>query len=185
MSITSLTLGPTGTRYGATMTFKVEMDKVRANLKILMEDYPKELARVMGEECIAIMEESVRICPFDQDNQHKDGTPHLVETADIVADIDVNKILFTLSYDTPYAVLQHEVQEYHHDKPEQWKYLEQPAMERVKVLAPNLVRGVDMELMMSGSYRAQSWTALNEGLKKWATLNKAKARYGNQLGRFV
>jgi len=184
-----VTLGPTGTRYGATMSVDIRgFDKVRANLQTLVENYPKEVGRAMGEECQAIMDESMRICPYDQDNDHEDGSLHLVETADILGPVERggNDIVFILSYDTPYAVLQHEVQEYHHDAPEQWKYLEHPTNARVKVLATNLIRGVDMERMLEGSYKAQSWQDINADMKKWVQLARINRRMGGQItGRFA
>ena len=183
----ALTLGKTGTRYGATLSIDwTGFDEVRANIKTIAERYPVEMGRVLREEAVAIMDKSLSLCPYDQDNEHDDGTPHLNDTAQISGPYyqDENTAVI-LSYDTPYAVLQHEVQEYHHDAPEQWKYLEHPMNERVPYMASNLARGVNLERMKTG-YTAplieELKTVNNSNIAK---INVAKNRYGNLVGRFV
>lgn len=179
----TITLGPTGTRYGASMSIEwTGLETIRANLKAIVERYPIEVGLVLREECLAIMEDSLRICPFDQNNIHEDGSLHLNETADVAGPYFDEGIYCILSYDTPYAVLQHEVQEYHHDAPEQWKYLEHPMNARAKVIASNIVRGVDLERLLIG-YSAQSWVDINAELG--LAQRKAQMRYGHLLGRFV
>ena len=150
------------------MTFAVQwkgIEQVRANLRSLAERYPEEMGRVLREEGVAIMDESMRICPVDQENMHEDGTPHLVDTGQVSGPYNDGQGPYViLSYDTPYAVIQHEVQEYHHNFPEQWKYLEHPLNARVPFLAANLARGVDLERMMQG-YSSPSQDALLSKLK--------------------
>jgi len=188
-----LTLGPTGTRYGAKLRIEWDgLEKVRANLKKIAERYPIEMGSVLREECIQIMDKSLSICPFDQDNNHKDGTPHLNETAQVEGPYYVkDKIYCVMSYDTPYAVLQHEVQEYHHDEPEQWKYLEHPMNERAPFMAVNLARGVNMERVLQG-YTAlpiaqlrENLAQLNAGRLRGVKQRQAIRKYGHLLGRFV
>ena len=151
------------------------------------------------------MDESMRICPVDQENMHEDGTPHLVDTGQVQGPYTeqkdaVNKVTYVvLSYDTPYAVAQHEIQEYHHNAPEQWKYLEQPMNQRLPFLAANLVKGVNLERLAAEGwavngqygYQAESQQSINE---KVAILNADKARqraitqantkYGQEMGRY-
>ena len=179
-------LGPTGTMYGAKQNVVWDTSEVRANLKKLQENYPKELGAALREEGLAIMEHSLMLCPYDQDNPHLDGTPHLNETADVAGPYFADNVIsIILSYDTPYAVLQHEVQEYHHDKPETWKYLEHPMNARSQFLAANLVRGVDIERAMEGYY-AESTLTLQENMGKWGRLKTFQNKQGGQAtGRFA
>jgi hypothetical protein len=146
------------------------LDKVRANLRTLAERYPEEMGRVLREEGVAIMEESMRICPYDQDNPHNDGTPHLNDTGQVEGPYHENGVSsVVLSFDTPYAAIQHEVQEYHHDFPEQWKYLEHPMNERAKYMPANLIKGVDIERLLregqGGGYSARSMQGVREDNK--------------------
>jgi hypothetical protein len=184
-----LTLGKTGTRYGATLSIDwTGFDEVRANLKTIAERYPVEMGIVLEKEAGAIMAKSVMICPYDQDNMHDDGTPHLNETANISEPFHENQNTgVILSYGTPYAVLQHEVQEYHHDVPEQWKYLEHPINERAPYMASNMARGVNMERMLKGSYVAPSIERLliKQNNELLAKQRQAQSKYGHLLGRFV
>jgi hypothetical protein len=150
--------------YGKSGTIVWEgLEEVRANLRSIAEKYPYELGEALRGEADAIMEESVRICPYDQDNPHDDGTPHLNETAFVDGpNFDENATpSVTLSYDTPYALAQHEIQEYHHDIPEQWKYLEHPLNARASVLAANLIKGAQLE-KMGEEYQAKSMRAMSK-----------------------
>ena len=52
-------------------------DKVRANLRTLAAIYPQELGYALREEGMAVMDQSMKECPLDQQNYHEDGTPHL------------------------------------------------------------------------------------------------------------
>jgi hypothetical protein len=185
----ALTLGPTGTRYGAKLSIDwTGFDEVRANLKTIAERYPVEMGVVLEKEAGAIMAKSVMICPYDEDNGHQDGTPHLNETANISDPIYDQKVTSViLSYDTPYAVLQHEVREYHHDEPESWKYLEIPMNERAPFIAANMARGVNLERMVKGSYTAAPIERLliKQNNELSAKYRQAQSKYGHLLGRFM
>ncbi len=186
-----ITLGPTGTRYGAKLGIQWDTSKVRANLRSLADKYPEEMGRVLREEGVAIMDESMRVCPVDKENTHEDGTPHLVDTGQVSGPYrEGSESVIILSYDTPYAVLQHEVQEYHHDFPEQWKYLEHPMNERAKYMPANLAKGVDLERMMEG-YQAESMvdifqrTVIQNVYKEEARAKqKAINKYGSLMGQY-
>lgn len=153
MPITNLTGGLSSHHYyGKSGTLVWEgMDNLRANLRSIAEKYPHDLGNALRDPVATdIMTESLRVCPYDQDNEHKDNTPHLNDTAQIIGpEFDENNapVVF-LSYDTPYAVIQHEVQEYHHDIPEQWKYLEHPLNAAALTMAAKLIRHTAIEKSM-------------------------------------
>lgn len=175
----NITLGAAGTRYGASMEI-TGWENLQANLRTIAVKYPQELGMGLREEGMAIMEESLRICPYDQDNPHDDGTPHLNETGDVAGPyFEGDNITVELSYATPYAVLQHEIQEYAHDPPEQWKYLESPLLARARYIGPNLVKAVNLERLGIG-YSAQSLGAL----KTAAALPNLQRRAWSQWDRW-
>jgi hypothetical protein len=135
--------------YGKSMAVKWEgIENLQGNLHSIAEKYPADLGNALRDPvAVDIMTESLRICPYDQDNEHEDGTPHLNDTAQIQGPYfdEQNVPMVWLSYDTPYAVIQHEVQEYHHDLPEQWKYLEHPLNAAAMTMAAKLIRAVTLE----------------------------------------
>ena len=93
-------------------------DKVNANLRTLAVKYPQELGYALREEGMAVMDQSAQECPLDQTNWNTDGSPHLVDTADVQGPLfEGDNIRVILSYATPYAVIQHEVMDYHHTTP--------------------------------------------------------------------
>lgn len=168
-----LTLGASGTRYGASLVI-TGWDTLQANLRTIAALYPQELGFALKEEGMAIMDDSQRVCPVDKENVHEDGSPHLVDTADVTGPIfEKDNVYVMLSYDTPYAVIQHETQDYQHDWPEQWKYLESPMMARAKFIGPNLVKAVDLERMGTG-YSATR-TAQLVGAVKVKSYSRVKA----------
>lgn len=176
----ALTLGPAGTRYGGKIVI-TGLDNLHANLRRIAVQYPEELGYALKQEAYAVMEESLKLCPYDQDNPHDDGTPHLNETADVIGpEITGGNITVFMIYDTPYAVEQHEVASYHHDYPEQWKYLESPLLTRAKFIPTNLMRAVNLERLGQG-YAATSIEQLQRGYMT----RGAKQRYEHLLGRFV
>lgn len=177
-------MGGTGTRYGASLVI-TGWENLRANLLQLAVLYPQEMGMALREEAMAIMEDSQRICPVDKDNFHEDGTPHLADTADVQGPyIEGDSITVTMSYDTPYAVIQHETLEYQHDYPEQWKYLESPMMARAKFMASNLVKAVNLERLNVG-YNATPTGTLMENMMIANRQRAAINKYGHLLGRFV
>lgn len=71
-----------------------------------------------------ILEEANRIVPIEEGTLLRSG----------VASMDEGQLRAAVSYDTPYAVRQHEEMSYEHDAGRQAKYLEQPInSERGKV----------------------------------------------------
>ncbi len=177
-----ITLGETGTRYGASMEIR-GWDNLRANLRVIAEKYPEELGQGLKEEGYAIMTESLKECPYDPTNDHEeDGGLHLNDTADVQGPfIDGGNVSVALTYSKPYAVIQHETQGFDHPTPgTKWKFLEDPMMQRAPFLATNLIRAVNLERMNVG-YSATPTATLTQNLR----VRAAKLRYGNLLGRFV
>jgi hypothetical protein len=175
------------------------MDEVRANLAVLRERLPIDFGYAMREESMAIMEESQQQCPVDDANMHTDGSPHLVDTADVQGPyFEGRDISVIMSYGNPddptdkYAVIQHENLEYHHTRPgTKAKYLEDPAMERVPFIASNLAKGIQIEAN-AGYYSAQSIAALKDALGqqgRWNRLSGLNSRSGRgtsmPTGRFA
>lgn len=71
-----------------------------------------------------VLEVANRIVPFEESTLLKSGVPS----------VDEGELRGAVSYDTPYAVRQHEELTWHHDDGRQAKYLEQPVnTERPKV----------------------------------------------------
>lgn len=64
-----------------------------------------------------VLEEANRIVPIEESTLEKSG----------VASVDEGELRAAVSYDTPYAVRQHEELTYQHDAGRQAKYLETPA----------------------------------------------------------
>jgi len=170
---------------GATLKVK-GFDALHANLRVIADRYPKELGYAMKEEGAAIMEESNRECPFDEFNDHLDGTPHLIETSKVVGpETEGTNIKVTLSYDTPYAVIQHENLSFHHTFPgTKAKYLEGPFADRARFIVANLIRAVDIE-RMGGNYYAIPQTGILESQMQSNKLQQTINRYGHLLGRFA
>jgi hypothetical protein len=63
-----------------------------------------------------VLEEANRIVPIQESTLLKSGT----------VSVDEGALRAAVSYDTPYAVRQHEELDYHHDAGRQAKYLEMP-----------------------------------------------------------
>ena len=174
----------------------VGIETVRANLKTLSERYPQEMGTVLREEGVAIIDTANPIVPFDQENEHEDGSPHLNETGQVEGPYFENDIATViLSYgqgiNSIYPIVQHEVQEFHHDFPEQWKFLEHPLNERAKYIPANLIKGVDLERMLregqGGGYVAPKMTAIKTGEAERAISNarqKAINKYSQLAGRY-
>ena len=61
------------------------------------------------------MMESQAECPYDFDNPHDDGTPHLRDTAFVEGPIiERDGVAVILGYDQSYAAIQHETPEFRH-----------------------------------------------------------------------
>jgi hypothetical protein len=82
-----------------------------------------------------LLGESRAIVPIEEATLERSG----------VASVDRSTMTAAVSYDTPYAVRQHEELTYRHDEGRQAKYLEQPALTE---------RGTMLELMAAEVRRA-------------------------------
>ena len=136
--------------YGKSGEVKWEgIEDVKANLRSIADKYPIDLGMALRNPvAFDILTESLRICPFDQNNPHEDGTPHLNETGQVEGpyfDENGKNPVVYITYTAPYALIQHEIQEYHHDMPEQWKYLEHPLNAAVATMAAKLMRYASLE----------------------------------------
>jgi hypothetical protein len=167
-----ITMGETGTRYGATLEIH-GWDGLQANLRTLAAKYPEALGMALREEATAIIEQSMAECPYDPINLHEDGTPHLVDTAQVEGPYhDGDNTTVIMSYATPYAVIQHENLDFHHPTPgTKAKYLEGPMMERARFIGPNLIKAVDLERLNIGYQAADTRT-----LRETAVLEAKQAR---------
>lgn len=67
-----------------------------------------------------VLERATRIVPLEEGTLMRSGTVHEPEPG---------KLSVAITYDTPYAVVQHENLSYHHDPGRQAKYLETPINE--------------------------------------------------------
>lgn len=117
-------------------------EEAKANLKVWADKFPAALGQAFLEEMQDTMKESQVECPWDYENEHLDGTPHLRDTAasELAIEDNSGKIVVYGSYTTPYAVYVHEILENHHLYPTKAKFLEDPANRRAKVLIGNVKR---------------------------------------------
>jgi hypothetical protein len=83
-----------------------------------------------------VLEQANRIVPIEEHTLQASGVPS----------IDEGALEAAVSYDTPYAVRQHEELSYHHDAGRQAKYLEQPLNEAGDVVRSLIAREVKQEL---------------------------------------
>jgi hypothetical protein len=113
-------------------------DQARANLAAWWAKAPKETQAAFVGEMEDTMKESQVECPWDDLNNHDDGTPHMRETARTDTYIQGDEIIVAGSYSTPYAVYVHEILGNHHEYPTKAKFLEDPATRRAKVLIQNI-----------------------------------------------
>ena len=175
---------------GAPLVIQIKgFDKVMGNLRNLYERAPEQFGQALMEDMGDAMIESNGECPYDQNNAHEDGTPHLRDTGKVEGPINTGDgVMVILSYDTPYAAIQHEVPEYRHDWPEKWKYLEDPVNRHIPRLAPNLVKR--MELILQGNSERMNFSSDYRIRQDYRAAQSAfaagqLAKYGHLLGRFV
>lgn len=74
------------------------------------------------------------LVPYDEGPLHDSG------------EVDVDGMEATVSYDTEYAVIQHEEEEYRHAPGEQAKYLEEPFEAEVDAVQDIIAAAIDREL---------------------------------------
>lgn len=113
-------------------------DKARATIAAWWKNVPGALETAFLQEMEETIMESYIECPYDWQNGHQDGTPHLRDTAAASVEIQGNTIIAYGSYSTPYAVIVHEIFGPSHEYPTKAKYLEDPASRRAKVLLENI-----------------------------------------------
>jgi hypothetical protein len=132
------------------LTIEVKgLEQIRANLRNLYERAPAEFGQAVREEFEDAMMESQAECPYDYDNPHSDGTPHMRDTALVEGPVNEgNGFAVYASYAVPYATVQHETPEYNHIWPTKWKFLEDPINRRIPRIAPAIVKR--MELILQG-----------------------------------
>jgi len=172
------------------LTIEVQgLDLIRANLRNLYEKAPAEFGQAVREELDDAMMESQAECPYDYDNPHNDGTPHLRDTALVEGPEDYGEgFAVYASYATPYAVVQHETPEYRHDWPEKWKFLEDPINRRIPRIAPSIVKR--MEMILQGVNERMHFTSPYAARRDYSATQDAFkagqiAKYGSLAGRFL
>jgi len=92
-----------------TMQVKWYGDKAKAKAK-------KGSAEGLFKGAEHILESSRRLVPIEEGTLERSG----------VSSVDAGALRAAVSYDTPYAVIQHEAMNFRHDSGRQAKYLEQP-----------------------------------------------------------
>jgi len=116
-------------------------DQCRANLRVWVEKLPAATGQAFLEEMKETIEEAKVECPYDYENQHLDGTPHLRDTGHAEIGIQTqDQIVVEGAFNTPYAVYVHEILENHHIYPTKAKFLEDPANRRAPRLLGNVAR---------------------------------------------
>lgn len=164
-------------------------DRVQANLRNLYERAPAEFGEAAREEMDDAMMESQAECPYDFSNPHADGTPHMRDTALVQGPFfDENGVLITLSYDVPYAAIQHETPEYRHLWPTKWKFLEDPVNRRIPRVGPALIKR--MEMILQGNNERMNITSPYAARRDYARAQSAfasanLANAGHLVGRFA
>jgi len=121
---------------------KIELQGTEAAKQALRE-WATKATGATGEAMLGEMQDTMKEsqdeCPYDYENLHEDGTPHLRDTAKSQLFIwEPGQIVVYGSYTTPYAVYVHEILEYHHLYPTKAKYLEDPATRKAGVLLENV-----------------------------------------------
>ena len=80
----------------------------------------------LGQWAELVLEKSRALVPLDEATLERSGTPS----------VDEHAMAAAVSYDTPYAVIQHENMDFHHPGGRQAKYLERPWAESMKWALP-------------------------------------------------
>jgi len=83
-----------------------------------------------------LLEESLRIVPIEDADLARSG----------FVSVDDDELTAAVSYDTPYAVRQHEELDYRHDPGRQAKYLEEPLASKAQTLKRLIARPIQQEL---------------------------------------
>lgn len=173
----------------------VGVEQLNANLLALKEYLPKQLGWAMRGEMDAISQDSIKQCPYDDNNPHLDF-PHLADTLVVSGpDFEGDNITCGISYGNEsdetgtYAIVQHEDLSLHHTHPgTKAKFLEDPFTARAKYIPSNIIRGVTLEVkggvyspnMTPGGAAFQSFTEQDIANARWSKYNT-----GQIFGRFA
>lgn len=164
----------------------------RANLRVIAEKLPRQTRQAMVEQTDDVRIESQEECPYDYNNPHNDGSPHLRDTAKTGIDEDTDEYISTyVSYDTPYAVYQHEILEYNHLFPTKAKFLEDPANRHARTWIPDLLRKVQGVLENQTFIKLSADTEIARDYNAWqgahysALAGKDTSLIGHLGGRFI
>jgi hypothetical protein len=157
------------------LTIKVEgLEQIRANLRNLYERAPAEFGQAVREEFDDAMMESQAECPYDFNNPHSDGTPHMRDTSLVEGPVNEgNGFAVYASYAVPYATIQHETPEFRHAWPFKWKFLEDPINRRIPRLAPSLVKR--MQQILDGVNERMHFTSPYAARRDYAAAQEAFA----------
>lgn len=161
---------------------------LRANLRALM-DAPKEFGQAAREWADDRMMESQAECPYDFENEHLDGSPHLRDTALVEGpNFTAEQFSIIFSYDQSYAAIQHETPWYNHLWPTKWKYLEDPINRGIPRLVPMMIR--KLESILQGAQPLPEFTSPWAARRDYAAAQQAYkyaniSRIGHLGGRFV
>ena len=164
------------------------VDSLRANLRALMAA-PQEFGQAAREWADDRMMESQAECPYDLENPHEDGTPHLRDTAMVEGpDMSGDGFSIRFSYDQSYAAVQHETPWYRHNWPTKWKFLEDPINRGIPRFAPAMIRR--LELILQGVTERMEFTSPYAARRDYQRAQEAfasanRARIGHLGGRFV
>lgn len=104
------------------MTLRVELDSNTAAVHAHTREASIKGLRLGAEHVLGA---SRALVPLEEATLERSGT----------ATVDEAKLTAAVSYDTPYAVRQHEELDWQHDEGRQAKYLEQPMHEEQTVVA--------------------------------------------------
>lgn len=173
----------------------VGVEELNANLLALKTYLPKQLGVAMRGEMDAVAQDSIKQCPYDDDNPHLDF-PHLADTLQVSGpDFEGDNITVGISYGNEsdetgiYAIVQHEDLSLHHTHPgTKAKYLEDPFNARAKYIPSNIIKGITLEVkggvyspaQTPGGATFQSFTASDV-----AYAMRDRYNVGQQLGRFA
>lgn len=115
------------------------------NLQKIKKNVNKVMAVALINEAVQVYQKSLRLVPKD--------TGLLQSTGKITHFARAGRFHVSIRYGgrrAPYAVVQHENPDFHHDPPRQWKYLEKPFKERQRGLTARIGRKVRVGLSIKG-----------------------------------
>lgn len=93
-------------------------------------------AQGLGQASEFVLGESRKVVPLEEATLSRTGTASVDEATETAA----------VSYDTPYAVIQHERLDFRHDRGRKAKYLEDPIQSTREKQAQIIARAIEQEL---------------------------------------